>query len=103
MQNITFLIIAFFIVFPNILFAQHLKKDGTPDRRYKENKSYSAPSNYSSSSSHLKKDGTPDRRYKENKTYFSIPSTSASPSFKYYTSTKKHKTIYYYGIERDAS
>jgi len=31
-----------------------LKKDGTPDRRYKENQK-------------LKKDGTPDRRYKENK------------------------------------
>ncbi len=33
---------------------QTLKKDGTPDRRYKENRK-------------LKKDGTPDRRYKENK------------------------------------
>lgn len=33
----------------------HLKKDGTPDRRYKENKK-------------LKKDGTPDMRYKENRT-----------------------------------
>lgn len=31
-----------------------LKKDGTPDKRYKQNKK-------------LKKDGTPDRRYKENK------------------------------------
>ena len=31
-----------------------LKKDGTPDKRYKENK-------------HLKKDGTPDKRYKANK------------------------------------
>jgi len=30
------------------------KKDGTPDKRFKENK-------------HLKSDGTPDRRYKENK------------------------------------
>jgi hypothetical protein len=30
------------------------KKDGTPDRRFKENK-------------HVKKDGTPDKRYKENK------------------------------------
>jgi hypothetical protein len=29
-----------------------MKKDGTPDKRYKENK-------------HLKKDGTPDKRYKE--------------------------------------
>jgi hypothetical protein len=31
-----------------------MKKDGTPDKRYKENKN-------------LKKDGTPDKRYKENK------------------------------------
>ena len=31
-----------------------LKKDGTVDKRYKENK-------------HLKKDGTPDKRYKANK------------------------------------
>jgi hypothetical protein len=30
------------------------KKDGTPDKRYKENKK-------------LKKDGTPDKRYKDNK------------------------------------
>ncbi len=33
---------------------QHLKKDGTPDKRYKQNQ-------------HLKKDGTPDKRFKENK------------------------------------
>jgi len=33
---------------------QHTKKDGTPDRRFKENKK------------HLKKDGTPDMRYKAN-------------------------------------
>lgn len=32
-----------------------LKKDGTPDKRYKENQN-------------LKKDGTPDKRFKENKT-----------------------------------
>lgn len=32
----------------------NVKKDGTPDKRYKENK-------------HVKKDGTPDKRYKENK------------------------------------
>ncbi|WP_343703830.1 hypothetical protein [Chitinophaga sp.] len=38
--------------------AKHLKKDGTPDKRYKENKKASAPK---------KKDGTPDMRYKENK------------------------------------
>jgi hypothetical protein len=34
--------------------AQPLKKDGTPDKRYKENK-------------HVKKDGTADKRFKENK------------------------------------
>ncbi|CAM2922019.1 hypothetical protein DRF59_03195 [Chryseobacterium flavum] len=31
-----------------------MKKDGTPDKRYKANK-------------HLKKDGTPDKRYKTSK------------------------------------
>lgn len=31
-----------------------VKKDGTPDKRFKENKK-------------LKKDGTPDKRFKENK------------------------------------
>lgn len=35
-----------------------LKKDGTPDKRFKENKAPKGP---------LKKDGTPDKRYKENK------------------------------------
>lgn len=33
-----------------------LKKDGTPDKRYKESKA-----------KHVKKDGTPDKRFKENK------------------------------------
>lgn len=35
-----------------------LKKDGTPDKRFKENKKPKGP---------LKKDGTPDKRFKENK------------------------------------
>lgn len=35
----------------------HLKADGTPDKRFKENKA----------KTHLKKNGTPDKRYKENK------------------------------------
>lgn len=35
--------------------AAPMKKDGTPDKRYKANKK-------------LKSDGTPDKRYKENKT-----------------------------------
>jgi len=36
-----------------------LKKDGTPDKRYKNSAKAAGP---------LKKDGTPDMRYKENKT-----------------------------------
>ena len=36
------LIIAFLLLSCSMQ-AQHLKKDGTPDRRYKENKTYSAP------------------------------------------------------------
>jgi hypothetical protein len=40
---------------------KHLKKDGTPDMRYKENKEAKPEAK------HLKKDGTPDMRYKENK------------------------------------
>lgn len=39
-----------------------LKKDGTPDMRYKENKEAAAKP-----AGPLKKDGTPDKRYKENK------------------------------------
>lgn len=38
-----------------------LKKDGTPDMRYKENKAAAKPAK------HLKKDGTPDKRFSENK------------------------------------
>ena len=40
---------------------QKLKKDGTPDMRYKENKEAAKKP------VHTKKDGTPDKRYKENK------------------------------------
>jgi hypothetical protein len=38
---------------------EHLKKDGTLDKRYKENKV--------TATQHLKKDGTPDKRFRENK------------------------------------
>jgi hypothetical protein len=103
MQNNRLLLILTFVLFSNILFAQHLKKDGTPDRRYKENKIYSTPSNYNSSTTHLKKDGTPDKRYKENRIYSSTASTSTSPGYKYYTATRKNKTVYYYSIKRDAN
>lgn len=84
-----------------ILNAQHLKKNGTPDMRYKENKStYSSPSyqspKYSSptySEPHLKKDGTPDRRYKENKNNLSQTN--------YATPKSKSKSYENYSIKRD--
>lgn len=40
---------------------EHLKKDGTPDKRFKENKEPKT------AAGPLKKDGTPDMRYKSNK------------------------------------
>ena len=47
------LLIFFLLCSINVLVAQHLKKDGTPDRRYKENRSSSyTPSHHSSNSSH---------------------------------------------------
>jgi len=64
-----FLSILFSILFGiSILFAQHSKKDGTPDMRYKENKATYSSSTYTpyKTGSHLTKDGTPDKRYKEN-------------------------------------
>ena len=39
----------------------HVKKDGTADKRFKENKGAAAHT------AHLKKDGTADKRFKENK------------------------------------
>lgn len=41
--------------------AAPLKKDGTPDKRFKENKETPKPAGP------VKKDGTPDMRYKSNK------------------------------------
>jgi hypothetical protein len=58
----------------------HLKKDGTPDKRFKENKTPPPQ--------HLKKDGTPDKRFKENKTGAAAgttPKTTTPPA----TSTPK--------------
>jgi hypothetical protein len=42
---------------------QKVKKDGTPDMRYKQNKDGAKPA----PEGPTKKDGTPDMRYKENK------------------------------------
>lgn len=47
-------------VAPKAMAAGPMKKDGTPDKRYKENKE-------SAEVVHKKKDGTPDKRFKENK------------------------------------
>ncbi|RLN94424.1 hypothetical protein BBJ28_00010684 [Nothophytophthora sp. Chile5] len=62
----------------------HVKKDRTPDLRYRENKgktnstrAIGATSTASAASGvHLKRDGTPDLRFKENKA--SVPSTAHS-------------------------
>ncbi len=43
---------------------QHVKKNGTADKRFKENKQTTTAVQ---STTHLKKNGTPDKRYKENK------------------------------------
>ncbi|RYE33177.1 MAG: hypothetical protein EOP42_08585 [Sphingobacteriaceae bacterium] len=40
-----------------------VKKDGTPDKRYKMNKAEKT-----TTTAPMKKDGTPDKRYKANKT-----------------------------------
>jgi hypothetical protein len=62
---------AFMMAFSGLTFAQtspakttttHTKKDGTADKRFKENKDAKP------ATTHLKKDGTPDKRFKENKT-----------------------------------
>jgi hypothetical protein len=61
---------AFMLAFSGLTFAQtspakttttHTKKDGTPDKRFKENKGGKE------ATVHTKKDGTPDKRFKENK------------------------------------
>ncbi|XZF12625.1 hypothetical protein ACTHGU_12620 [Chitinophagaceae bacterium MMS25-I14] len=44
---------------------QHLKADGTPDKRYKENKTTKTTT--TTTTGPTKKDGTPDMRYKSNK------------------------------------
>ena len=46
---------------PAAATAPKMKADGTPDKRFKDNKAAAAPAGP------LKKDGTPDMRYKANK------------------------------------
>ncbi len=59
---------------------------------------------------HLKKDGTPDHRYKENRTTYSSPSKSStyhysgshtSKSSSYSTKSGKHNSNYNYSVKRD--
>jgi hypothetical protein len=89
MKRITVFLL-YLIISIGFLRAQHLKSDGTPDMRYKENKvAYSSHSYTPSASSyhsypvpsytgtHLKMDGTPDMRYKENKALYSGSNSSA--------------------------
>ena len=51
---------------------------------------------------HLKKDGTPDMRYKENKTTYYAPSHSTSSSTWSYTSGTHHRKSYNYSVPRDS-
>lgn len=87
------------ILFLNLVNGQHLKKDGTPDMRYKENKALYSP-NYSSPNYglHLKKDGTPDKRYKENRDNFS---STPKPSYSKPNSTSNRNSYQYNYVPRD--
>jgi hypothetical protein len=60
-----------------------LKKDGTPDMRYKANKDAGKPAGP------LKKDGTPDMRYKANKDAAKTTATATTPKTKTPATPKK--------------
>jgi hypothetical protein len=67
--NIVLAAIMSMLVLMPSAFAQHLKKDGTPDMRYKENRVSDSSSNSRSSSDsysspHVRNDGQPDMRYR---------------------------------------
>lgn len=53
--------------------SQHMKKDGTPDKRYKENKASTSTTVVGPT----KKDGTADMRYKANKS--TVKKTTTKP------------------------
>jgi len=92
----------------NFLNAQHLKKDGSPDMRYKENRitlvhpfsnlTYMAPVY---PEMHLKKDGTPDMRFKENKAKFPTPPSEVNYKSTNTSVPKFSKINYSYSIKRD--
>lgn len=83
MKNLKALLLIAFLTVTAPLFAQtttpksdkdktaatKLKADGTPDKRYSENKKLKkdgTPDKRYSENKNLKKDGTPDKRYKAN-------------------------------------
>jgi hypothetical protein len=77
MRFFIILILLFFAPL-SILKAQHLRKDGQPDMRFRENKQNfisSTTASYRSNNYtqviHLKKDGSPDKRFKGNRTTIS--------------------------------
>ncbi len=53
MKKIISLLVGF-LVFANVVFGQHYKKDGTPDKRYKENKTSTHTASYTKKKSHSK-------------------------------------------------
>ncbi len=55
LKNCRFLFASFLFLISFISFSQHLKKDGTPDKRYKQNKSSTSKSTTSHSTSKGKK------------------------------------------------
>lgn len=72
MKKLLFAVAIFFLIGLTPGYTQHLKENGTPDMRYKENKNNSVSpttpiyNSQPSTATHIKKDGTPDMRYKEN-------------------------------------
>ena len=101
MKKLFTILTALFLFSANITIAQHVKKEAN----------YSTPS--TNTTAHLKKDGTPDMRYKSNKTNHPsyTPNNYARiqgellqkpPGSTHLSSTAYKKYHYSYGIKRDA-
>lgn len=101
-MNLIFRIVICLFLCIGILNAQHLKKDGTPDMRYRENRNSSslssAPLNAAQNTSvpttqHLKNDGTPDMRYRENRElYYPVATPQPRDSSGRFVRTESEKT-----------
>ncbi|MCX6297137.1 MAG: HNH endonuclease signature motif containing protein [Bacteroidetes bacterium] len=78
MKKIISLIFSF-LLFVNVLFAQHYKKDGTPDKRYKENRTSTHTGSYS-------------KKRSSNKTYYTNTSVKRDKNGKIKrSSSAKHE------------